>query len=637
MTALGATSLVAGGLQLGVPSYALRLVRRFGTERVGWFVVTAFCSLAVLHLVGPAKLPAGPASGVMVDVMYAVIAVLLLIGMGHMEALFSERDLARSAKENLRNNWESKIQSETTDLLGHNQKLHQELTWRKQKEMRLVESEAQHRFLFAENPQPMLIFDLRTGRLLSVNKAALKQYGFSAPEFLTLNIRELLAPESNAAFLEDVAKPCCSAQSRGHWQHRRKDRTLIDVEITAMDLKFGDAPARLILTDDVTRHHQREAALCRSQRVAVSSQLAAGVAHHFNNLLAIIEGNTELLRFKPQDAEAQAELKEISVAVNRGATLTNQLLAVGGRLPMQLTPLDLNELIRNASSLLRRLAGQDIVIQNHYGQHLPLVLGDSHLVEKVLVNLVLNARDALRKGGTINITTAIVRDEPTPPRQQRHRPAGDCLRLAVRDSGCGMTPEVEAHVFEAFFTTHDIGQGMGLGLAGVYGMVMQLGGYVEFDTEPGIGTEFRVYLPCAPASAVATRVAAPVAAVPAPTSILLIERDDRARTLTRSILNRQGYRVIEADGPATALVLWDGQAANISLLLTDLVLPDGTSGNALAEQLRQSKPQLKVIYTLSANASAEIPVAVEGLKVLTKGCPPKELLQAVEDSLGAHC
>ena len=367
MTALGATSLVAGGLQLGVPSYALRLVRRFGTERVGWFVITAFCSLALLHLLGPAKLSTGPTSGVMADAAYAILAILLLIGMGHMEALFSERELAHSAKEKLRSKWESKIQSETTDLLGHNQKLQQELAWRKQKELTLVEFEAQHRFLFAENPQTDAHLRSSLRSVLSANKAALQQYGFTAPEFLALTIRELLPPESSTALLQDIAKPCSGAQSRGHWQHCRKNRALIDVEITAVDLRYGDAPARLILTDDVTRHRWREAALCRAQRVAVSSQLAAGVAHHFNNLLAIIEGKAELLRIKPQDAETLTQLKDISVAVNRGATLTNQLLAVGGRLPMQLTALDLNELIHNGSPLLRRLAGPNIVLQNHYG------------------------------------------------------------------------------------------------------------------------------------------------------------------------------------------------------------------------------------------------------------------------------
>src|SRR5260370_22155530 len=254
MTGFGIFSFLAAGLQLIVPSYAFRLVRRFGAQRVGWFVVMAFCSLALLYLLRPMK-PSG--AGATLDVICIFASGLLVIGMGHLETLCSDRLKAESDAQRRRNEWQAKAQEQTADLAKENQELVAEIARREQRERTLKESERQYRFLFAENPLPMWIFDLRSYQFLAVNQAALRHYGFSNEEFAALTARELMPAETSPAFLLDAAKPCHGAQARGVWRHRRKDLTLAEVEITAVDMKFADRPARLGLLNDVAQHRRR--------------------------------------------------------------------------------------------------------------------------------------------------------------------------------------------------------------------------------------------------------------------------------------------------------------------------------------------------------------------------------------------
>jgi CheY-like chemotaxis protein len=205
----------------------------------------------------------------------------------------------------------------------------------------------------------------------------------------------------------------------------------------------------------------------------------------------------------------------------------------------------------------------------------------------------------------------------------------------VRDTGCGIPPDVQAHLYEPFFTTKGIGKATGLGLASVYGAVQKQSGWIEFTSQAGVGTEFRVFLPCAPASAVLRQTGSPTAKLPAKATILLVEPEDRARGLARCVLNLQGYRVIEADCSSTALLLWEGQAAGVDLLLTNATLPDGLSGGDLATQLRQTKPNLKVLYSSDGNSNGDEPKSAlpEGLQIVSKPYRPDRLLQEVQNVL----
>jgi PAS domain S-box-containing protein len=498
MSGFGDLALVSGALQLTVPSYSLRLVRRFGTSRVGWFVVAAFSSLAVLHLLKPLPpMNMGPASGVTLEIVFAIAAALLLIGLCHLETLMQERQQAERAEQRLRAQWESQAQQRTADLAQANQELLGRLARMEQAESALRESEAEYCLLFEENPQPMWIFDLRSLRLLTGNKAALGQYGFAAGEFKALTARDLLSPPAVARFLQDAVKPCSGVQPRGLWQHRRKDGSLVEVEITALDLRYGGAPARLILARDISPRRQRERELCEAQKHEVASRLASGVAHHFNNTLSIISGYASLLLHQSRDEKTAEHLKQICAAVNRAAGLSRQLLITSGQFALRQELLDLDGLMTNLEPTLRRLVGMEIALQRSSAPELPRILADARMVEHIIINLILNARDAMPHGGSLAISTEIVQGAEGQPEGARAVKPARLVRLTVRDTGCGIAPEVEAHLFEPFFSTRGIGNGRGLGLASVQGAVKQQAGWIEYTTQPGVGTEFRVFFPAA--------------------------------------------------------------------------------------------------------------------------------------------
>jgi two-component system, cell cycle sensor histidine kinase and response regulator CckA len=638
MIRFGLFSLLAILLQLVVPSYGLRLVRRFGTQNVGWFLVAAFSCLAFVHLLEPLRPHGGNAAvGLTVDSIYAIAAALLLIGMGHIETIFSERQRAKRETERLRTEWESFAITESEAKQG----LIRDIAQRDETEKSIRQSEAQYRSLFNENPQPMWIFDLRSLRFLAVNKAAVRQYGFTTQQFMTMKVSELLSSDSATAFLKDVAKPCQGIEPRGLWRHCRSDRTLIDVELTAVDMKYDNCPARLVLANDISERHRREQDLLEAQKMQTIGQLAGGAAHHLNNMLTIIDGHASLLLHKPHDATTTEQLKQISSAAGRAASLTRQLLAAGGRHLMQKEVVDLNGLVRNHMPMLRRLIGDSIALQHSFASNRAPILADPHLVEHIIVNLVLNARDSMPTGGTLTISTAPMRFEENEPRRPVQAKTGDFVCLAIQDTGCGMTPEVQARVFEPFFTTRDIGKGTGLGLASVHGAVKQHSGWVEFTSELGVGTEFRVFLPCAPSQTGTTSESGlkqeALPAVPAVRreTVLLVDPHDRVRSLARFVLDKHGYQVIEADTGPTALFLWEWQSAQIDVLLTDFKLSAGFSGPQLAKQLCEAKPGLKVVYTCdcSPDADGEVAMPMEGQRFVSKPFSPDRLVQTVEACL----
>jgi signal transduction histidine kinase len=377
MSGLGICSLLAGVLQLVVPSYALRLVRRFGAQQVGWFIVVAFASLALLHLVHPLKMPSLSAVGTRMDLVCAAASALLLIGMGHLDTLCSTRQRARREASKLQAQADLEARTRTNELAKLQEELMQEITRREQRERTLQETEAQY-------------------------------------------------------------------------------------------------------------------------RVQLIGRLAGGVAHHFNNLLTVIDTQTSLLQLNKLDSRTAPEhLGQISAASARAATLTRQLLVAGAQYRMRPETLDLNGLLRQWLPGLRHLLGERIAFEEVLAPSLPPLQADPNLLEQIITQLFLNARDAMPGGGALTLSTELVRREPN---QNRREPSGqrrDFIQLAVRDTGSGMTPAVQARLFEPFFTTHDVGQATGLGLASVYGAARQHAGWVECSTTLGRGTEFRVFLPCA--------------------------------------------------------------------------------------------------------------------------------------------
>ena len=628
MNSIGIFNLIAGLLQLTVPSYALRLVRRFGAPRVGWFLVAAFASLAALHLASPARSLTG---GTRFDLVFAFASGLLLIGMGHLETLLTDRQAARREALELERKIQTEVKGRTAELEENNAELLKEIARRDQREKVLKESEAQYRLLFAENPLPMLVFDLRTSGVLAVNWAAVRQYGHTAEEFQGLSARELVPAEVLAGFLQDLSRPCSGVESRGLWRHARKDLSQMEVEITAMDLKYNGSPARLIVAPDVSSRRRSEADAKQKQELELIGRLAGGFAHHFNNILTIIDCQATLLLSNANDSKTAAELRQICTAAHRAAGLTKQLLAAGGKQLTQLEPLDLNALLLKSSQMLHRLTGQRISVQSALGTDLPPVLADARMVEHILVNLVLNARDAMRAGGTLTLQTDTVFLSEREALQRTGARPGKFTRLIVRDTGSGIAPEIQPHIFEPFFTTHDIGAATGMGLASVWGAVQQQAGWIDFTSHVGSGTEFRVHFPCAAASATPVRTETASTRPLTKGTVLLVEADDRLRGLARYALNRQGYHVIEADTANTVLRLCEADGMKADLMVLDANLP-GDSSQTLADKLQQAMPRLKIVCTTPAPGPDETPkpIAIQNAQTLPKPYSANQLIDAVQ-------
>jgi signal transduction histidine kinase/CheY-like chemotaxis protein len=489
--------------------------------------------------------------------------------------------------------------------------------------------------LFINHPHPMWIFDLRMGRILAANEAALAQYGFTQHEFTNLCAKDLIAREAAEAFMADTAKPCSGLEHRGIWRHRKKDRSFVDVDVMTIDMRFGDSPARLVFAEDVSPRVLRETELCEAQRTRILRRVAEGVAHHFGQILTVVEGQAGLLREGRQQPDEVEHFEQMLSETRRGGALVRQLLAVGGCETIRPEPLDLNQWLQGQRPVLVRLLGERISLQLHLTDGLAPVLADARVLEWIVFNLVLNAREALPHGGCIDLHTDLLWIDP----RQKQRPPGASpghfIHLAVRDNGCGMPVEVQQHLFEPFFSTREDDKAMGLGLASVHGAAKQHGGWVEFSSEPQRGTEFGVYLPVASLAAQTTGIQEPAMPAPSRGTVMLVEADDRVRDLARHILQRNAYRVIEADNASTALLLLESQAQSVHLLLTDLAFPSGPDGRELASKLRLLKSDVKVVYSSAPLAPEDNePGLLQEAKLLFKPYTPDQLLQTIGSCLG---
>jgi len=355
-------------------------------------------------------------------------------------------------------------------------------------------------------------------------------------------------------------------------------------------------------------HLDLEGQLRQSQKMESVGQLAAGVAHDFNNMLTIIQGHSSALLAKPSlPPEMLEPVQAVYFAAERAASLTRQLLMFSRKNIMKPRPLDLSETVGNMTKLLDRLLGENIALQFQSPAGLPSVQGDAGMIEQVVMNLAVNARDAMPRGGTLTIGIELLAIEAAYAEMRPDARPGYFLRLRVTDTGTGMDAATLGRIFEPFFTTKEVGKGTGLGLATVYGIVKQHDGWIEASSEPGKGATFDVFFPTseqpvAPAKK-DTDSNAPVTG--GTETILLVEDEAILREMARDVLKDCGYHLIEAATGKEALQLWRGGADKIDLLLTDMVMPEGISGVDLAERLLADRPDLKVIFT-SGYTSAEI-------------------------------
>jgi two-component system cell cycle sensor histidine kinase/response regulator CckA len=597
-----------------------------------------------------------------------------------------------------------------------------DITSDKRAEDALRKSEEQYRLLFDHNPLPMWVFERKTLRFLAVNEAAVCHYGFSREEFFRMTILDIRPPDDIPELLRRHCESEGGLQAAESWKHRKRDGSIIDVEITTHDINFNGADAELVLAHDVTEWRRSEERLRQSQErfakafrsspfgITISSEeqgryidanpaylrmlgyerdellgrtvqevgiwanpqerrlmiqqldspppvqpievqfrhrsgqirvvqiaaerillddqpyvlaiihdvteerkleqkfrqaqkmeavgrLAGGIAHDFNNMLGIIIGYSDIARERlaPGDP-VQKNLHEIKKAGERAAMLTRQLLAFSRQQVLEPRTLNLNSVVHDISKMLLRTIGEDISLVLRPAEPLGSVRADLGQVEQVLMNLAVNARDAMPDGGKIVIETSCVDLDDTYARQHESVKPGAYVLLSFSDTGVGMDEAVKAQIFEPFFTTKDPGKGTGLGLSTVYGIVKQSGGYIWVYSEPGHGTTFKIYLPRVDELAESLVSKKVESALPVGVeTVLVVEDDDTLRELTVKLLESGGYTVLSSSNAPSAMAVAKQHGDRIDLLVTDVIMP-GMRGPDLAAELKQGRPEMKVLY-----------------------------------------
>jgi signal transduction histidine kinase/CheY-like chemotaxis protein len=358
---------------------------------------------------------------------------------------------------------------------------------------------------------------------------------------------------------------------------------------------------------DVTDMLNLESQLRHAQKLESVGQLAAGIAHDFNNILTVIQGYSDCLLQRNEGSDiSRGALKQIGDAAKRAASLTRQLLTFSRKQVIQLKVLDLNSVLGNLANMLPRLLGEHILLETNYSRNIPSVEADTGMLEQIVMNLAVNARDAMPKGGKLKISTSEAVIEPDYARKHPDARPGTFVCLTVSDTGCGMEARTLERIFEPFFTTKEVGKGTGLGLATVYGIVKQHRGWIEVFSEVGKGTIFKVYFPGLDRELdVHTEFLPSMGAIQGgKETVLLVEDEPVLRELVSEILRGYQYHVIEAGTGVEALRLWEEYDGKVDLLLTDMVMPEGMNGSELAEQLKRRKPELKVIFTSGYSSEA---------------------------------
>ena len=473
------------------------------------------------------------------------------------------------------------------------------------------------------NPNPVMQFS-EEGELVYCNESAEEM----ARSLGKQKVPEILPPDVAAAVRE-----CLES---GGIQVKRETK----ISTRTIAWAFFPIPAVRCVhcyASDVTDRLNLEQQLRQSQKMQSVGQLAAGVAHDFNNVLTIIQGHCELVIMGEKLTKSGLDsLDQVRMAADRAAKLTQQLLTFGRKQFMQMELMDINEVIQQVTQMLRRVLGENVSLRSNLTPRLPAIEADATMMEQVIMNLSVNARDAMPGGGSLTIGTVPVMVSKAYVERNPEAREGTFVCLSVSDNGTGIEPDKLNKLFEPFFTTKEVGKGTGLGLATVYGIVKQHQGWIEVESELGKGSVFKVYLP-ASAKAVQTRngKVAPQNVRGGKETVLLVEDEAGVLTLARGILSSYGYDVLEARSGVEALRLWAQHDTRIDLLLTDIVMPEGMSGLDLAKKLRQEKRDLKVLYSsgYSIEVAGQDFGLTEGMAFLKKPYQPSALALKVRECL----
>jgi len=478
-------------------------------------------------------------------------------------------------------------------------------------------------------------------RIAECNDAMARMYGYGeASELIGTKLADLhnVTDPTNREQIRAFLRAGYRVSNSETREHDREGRARVFLNNVVGFVEDGHLVRVWGTQRDVTEQRHLEEQFRQSQKMEAVGQLAGGIAHDFNNLLTAILGNTQLLlRELPPGDSKRGDVEEIRKASERAASLTRQLLAYSRRQMLQPEVLDLNVVVAEMDKMLRRLIGEHIALVAVATPDLGRVRADPNQIEQVIVNLAVNARDAMPDGGKLTIETANVDLDDTFAQAHLGSVPGSYALLAVTDTGAGMDASVRAHLFEPFFTTKEVGKGTGLGLATVYGIVKQSGGYISVYSEPGRGTSFKIYLP---------RIETPAATPPGPQkggaargseTVLVVEDEPAVLTLSRRALEAQGYVVLAASDPVAALRVVERHGGTIHLLLTDVVMP-GFSGRELADRLTAQRPGIRVLFMSGYPGDAVVQHGTlpSGSAFLQKPFSPDGLARKVRDVLDAH-
>jgi len=511
----------------------------------------------------------------------------------------------------------------------------EELERRKSRELR----DSQNRLaLIVDSSQDAIIGKNLDGIITHWNKGAAHMYGYTAPEMIGRPITAL-CPKDRVDEIPGILERIRRGERVEYFESVRvtKEGRRVDVSISVSPIH--DAEGKVVgasaIARNITAQKKIEEQLRQAQKMEAVGRLAGGVAHDFNNLLGIVTACSEMLRSRV-DAEGAEYLDNIREAAKRGATLTRQLLAFSRRQQVQAQVLDLNQRMKEVSKLLRPLMGDDVEVTLLTRSETAIVEADAGQLDQIVMNLAVNARDAMPRGGKLIIETGVFDFDESFAREHPSMTAGRYVMLAISDNGSGMDEATRARIFEPFFTTKEMGKGTGLGLATVYGIVRQNGGHIWVYSELDRGTTFKIYLPCADHKLEA-KPEVHAEALPSRrqgVTILLAEDDEVMRRLTRKMLEEHGYKVLEAEDGKAALDVIGTDHAAVDLILTDVVMK-GMSGPELVLRLMDSHPQMKVVYMSGYTGELVAHQGMEsGIRLLEKPFTRGSLLTTLDAALG---
>ncbi len=514
-------------------------------------------------------------------------------------ALVKKWFLTQEAKSQLLN-LDKIVNVRTTELQVANQRLTEEIAERTQAENQLRLSEERFAKAFKSSPVPMSIQSLDDYRYLDVNDSYIEMTGYEREELIGKSSLELNLwpdPAARKVLLDQVrdGRSLRNVETKIRTKDRLEKLTLLSAELTTLDSKrFA-----LISENDISQRLELESQLRQAQKMEAIGHLAAGVAHDFRNILTVIQGHAALRLTNPNlDQKTVDSLKQITHSVDRASNLTQQLLAFSRKQIMRLEVVDINKLLRHLTDMLARLIGEHITLQYHFIERLPCAEVDVCSVEQVILNLAVNARDAMPQGGQLVIATSLARVTAAYAGTHPEASVGEFVCISVTDTGCGMDDQTKSRLFEPFFTTKEVGKGTGMGLATAYGLIKQHNGWIEVESRVGAGSTFKVFLPSTKKSLELEQKAIPSPqALRGNETILVVEDEEPVREFVSSLLREYGYNVRQASNGVEALRVWQQHSGEIDLLLTDVVMPQKLSGIELADKLWKEKQQLRVIFT----------------------------------------